>query len=62
MPKIRVTLSIGYPTATRVDIIDVDDTEYQECETDEEREDLLQLYWQEWANNYIDGGVELVEE
>ena len=61
MPQIKVTLSIGYPTATHKDVIDIDDTEWEECETDEQREDLLDLYWKEWAWNYIDGTVELVE-
>jgi len=54
--NVSVNLSIGYPTATREDIIEIDDTEYEECETDDEKENLIQEYWNEWAQNYIDGG------
>ena len=60
--KIKVTLSIGYPTAKHEDILDIDDTEWSECETEEERDDLLNEYWQDWSNNYIDGGWERLDE
>jgi len=59
--KARVTLSIGYPTASHEDILDIDDVEYAECETDEQRQNLLNEYWQDWSNNYIDGSVNVVE-
>jgi len=61
MPKLKVTLGIGYPTATHEDIIEIDDTEWAECETDEEREDLINSYWTDWSNNYIDGGADIIE-
>ncbi len=61
MPKARVTLGIGISNAYQEDIIDIDDTEWEECETDEEREDLLNVYWTHWSNEYIDGGIEVVE-
>lgn len=61
MPKIRVTLGIGYPTARHEDELEIDETEWEKCETEEQRNDLMNEYWQDWANNYIDGGYELVE-
>lgn len=60
MPKIIVTLSIGFPGATRTDIIDVPDDEYNKCETAKEKEELLDTYYQDWANDYIDGGFEII--
>jgi hypothetical protein len=61
MPKMKVTLGIGFHNANQEDVIDIDETEWNECETDEEREDLINDYWQNWANNYIDGGTEIIE-
>ena len=61
MPQIKVSLGIGFAIATREDIIDIDEAEWNECETDEQREDLINDYWRDWSNNYIDGGAELVE-
>lgn len=60
MPKIKVTLSIGYPGADREDILDVDDDEWNDCETDRERQELMNMYWRTWSNDYIDGGSELI--
>lgn len=60
--KLKVYLSIGFPTANHEEIIDVDDNELASCKTEEEREKLLSEYWTEWASGYIDGGHELVEE
>lgn len=61
MPRIRVTLSIGIANASQEDYLDVDDDEWAECETDEQRDDLMHDYWRDWSNNYIDGGAELDE-
>lgn len=61
MANLKVTLSIGYPTAKHEDVIEVDDDELNECETEEDREKLIDQYWQEWAWNYIEGGAELIE-
>ena len=60
MVQVRVTLSIGYPKAKHEDIIEVDDDEYAACKTEDERQDLLDGYWQEWASNYIDGHCEVI--
>jgi len=47
-----MTLGIGYSNANREDVIEVaDDT------TEEELEEI----WQEWSNNYIDGGPEIID-
>ena len=61
MKKIRVTLSIGFAGAKHEDIIEIDDEEWDACNTDDEREDLINDYWRDWSNNYIDGGAELIE-
>ncbi len=61
MPKIRVSLSIGLANAEQIDILDINEDEWNECETDKERNDLMDSYWQDWSNNYIDGGYELIE-
>lgn len=61
MAQLKVHLGIGYPTATHSDVIDVDDDELAECETEQDREELLQSYWQDWANNNIDGYWEITE-
>jgi hypothetical protein len=62
MPKLKVTLSIGFANAKREDIIDICETEWSECKTDEEREKLMDGYWDDWSCNYINGGVEIVNE
>lgn len=62
MAKLKVELCIGFPTAVKRSVINVDDDELASCETDDEREDLLQGYWQDWANNHIDGSFKLVDE
>jgi hypothetical protein len=57
----KVTLGIGYPGANHEDEIEIDDTELAECETEAQKEKLLDEYWRDWANNYIDGGIDLIE-
>lgn len=61
MPKVKVTLSIGFITANREEIIDIDDDEYMACETGDEKEQLMEEYWQDWANNYIEGNINLID-
>lgn len=60
MAKLRVSLSIGFVGAKHEDVIDVDDEELEECSSEDERNELLNSYWQDWANNYIEGVCELV--
>ncbi len=61
MPQIRATLGIGIANSRQEDVLDIDDAEWDKCETDEEREELMNDYWQSWANDYIDGSCELIE-
>lgn len=49
----KVRLSIGYPTACREGVIKIDDSELENL-TEEERENVIGHYTQEWANNYIE--------
>ena len=59
--KLKVYLSIGYVVGNHEDVIEVDDDDYNACETDDQRDKLLGEYWQDWANNYIEGGFKIVE-
>ena len=62
MPKIRVTLGIGFAGCTHRDELDIDEEEWAGCTNEEERSDLINSYWADWSNNFIDGGAELVGE
>ena len=61
MPKIKVTLSIGIANAIQTGFVDIPDEDWNDHETEEEKQKLMDSYWQDWANNYIDGGPSLVE-
>ncbi len=61
MAKIKVHLSIGYSGANREDVLDVDDSELNACETEEKREELLNGYAMDLAWNYIEVGFWLKE-
>ena len=61
MPRFKVTLSIGYQGAEHEDVIDIDDDDWSDCETDEQRETMKNAEWQEWANGSIEGCIEIVE-
>ena len=61
MPKFKVSLSIGISNAGQEDEIDIDDTEWDECENSEQRQDLMNSYWKDWSDNYIDGYIEPVD-
>lgn len=62
MPKVRMTLGIGIANANQEEIIDIYEHEWNDCETDKEREDLLEQCWQDWMGNYLDGGYEVIDE
>ena len=62
MPKLKLSLSIGFANAEQKETIDICETEWSECETDEERDRLIDGYWTDWSNNYIDGGAWIVDE
>jgi len=57
MAKYKVSLGIGFANAVHRDVIEIDDGELEQCTTEAEKDDLIQSYWQDWANNYIDGGI-----
>jgi hypothetical protein len=59
--KIRVSLSIGYPSAKRETVLEIDD-EVLEGITEEEQEKIINEYIEEWMWNYIDTGYEIIEE
>ena len=61
MPKIKVSLSIGFVNCRHEEEIDIDDDEWNDCETDEQREELMDEYWKEWSANFIDGVCELID-
>jgi len=62
MAKLKVTLGIGFANIRQEDEIEVDDEELDKCETEQEKLDLLEEYWKDWSNNYIDGGFELIDD
>ena len=61
MPSIKVSLRIGLANASQDDVIDIDESEWEECKTEEQKEELIHKYWLQWAWNYIDGGASLIE-
>ena len=61
MPKMRVTLGIGFASASQEDVIDINEDEWDACLNDDQREELMNDYWRDWSNNYIDGGTEIIE-
>ena len=61
MPKIRVSLNIGFPNARQEEILDIPEDEWNSCETDRDKEKLIDEYATEWAWDYIDIGAELIE-
>lgn len=61
MPQLKVSLGIGFANAHRCDTLNIDDAEWKECATEEEREELIDEYATQWAWGYIDIGAEVVE-
>lgn len=58
--KIKLTLSIGFPTATRKETIEIDREEWEEMSEDM-REQFLDEEAQYLINNYADVSVEIGE-
>lgn len=58
--KIRVTLSIGLANAKQEDTIEIDDADLEGL-TEEDRQKVIDEYWQEWAWTYIGGGATIIE-
>lgn len=55
--KVQFTLSIGYPGASRKEIVEVDIEDLE----GEALQKALDEEWDVWAWNYISGGAEVVE-
>lgn len=60
MPKIKLHLSIGFPSATRQEVDEIDD-ELWKSMNETEREDLLNEIASDWANNFINYSAWVVE-
>lgn len=58
--KIKLTLSIGFPTATRIETIEVDREDWEEMSEDD-REQFLDDEAQHMINNYADVHEKIVE-
>lgn len=54
------TLNIGYSQAQQQDVVTVKEMGYTDEEwrklTPDKKEKVLNETWQDWANNFIDGG------
>jgi hypothetical protein len=53
--KVNAYLSIGYPAADHSDIIEVPDDELEGLSEDR-RDEVINEYVQDWADNYIQVG------
>jgi hypothetical protein len=51
--KFKVTLSIGYATANQKDELEIPDEELEGL-SEQERNNVINEWAQEWANNYIE--------
>lgn len=51
--RIKAELSIGYSTAKRTTVIEIDDAELEGM-TEDEKEDYINEEVQNWAENYIE--------
>jgi len=59
--KVKVKLSIGFPTACLTDVLEVDQYDYDACETEEQKQELIDEYVNEWTWNYIEISQEILE-
>ena len=60
MVKIKVSLSIGFAGCTQRDILEIPQEEWDACKNEQENWKLMNDYWVDWSNNYIDGGCEIL--
>lgn len=61
MPKLKVSVGLGFANARQCDDIEIDDEEWNACETEADRQKLIDQYAMDWAWNYIDLAAEVVE-
>lgn len=62
MVKLKVTLGIGFARARQEEVLEIDQDEWDACESDDEREELIDDYAKEWAWNYIDIGATVINQ
>lgn len=58
---IHMTLSIGFAGGRQEETLEIDDAP-EDLTGDALDEWLHENYWEGWAQNFIDGGVSVVEE
>ncbi len=56
-----VTLCIGLQ-GRQEDHLEIPDDELDECSSEDERQELIDSYWRDWAWNFIDGGIYPAED
>lgn len=59
MPKVKLTLSIGFHGGVRKGIVEIDDVLWDSA-TEEEREKILDETARDWADSYIELNTEVV--
>lgn len=62
MAQLEVRLSIGYTGASHEDVIEIDDSEFAKCNSEEEKNAYLEEEWKEWANGYIEASFRLIQD
>jgi hypothetical protein len=62
MPKLKVSLGIGFNGAVHRDVFEIDQEDWDDCKTEQDRETLINNIAMEWAWNYIDIGTTVVED
>lgn len=59
--ELKVHLSIGFSGASHDDVLEIDECEWADCKTQEQRDNLIEEHLAEWANNYIETSATLVQ-
>lgn len=55
--KVRMTLNIGLSGCKREEVIEIRDEELEGL-SEEDRQSVIDDYWNQWAWNFVDGGAE----
>ena len=59
MTTLIVSLGIGIANAKQEEEVEIDDDEWNSCQSDEDREKVIDQYALDWAWGYIDIGAEV---
>ena len=62
MPRLEVSLNIGLCGAEQEDVIDIDQEDWDACETKAQQQELIHEYWWCWASEHVDGRYVLLED